>query len=156
MKKRALIILTVFNIVLFLLSLMAYFDTRENLKIFNSAGNDFNYTETEKGRVELTLRQGERVTIEFDETSAIVWDAYRYDDRPMMVKIIRFIRYYCDKNGVEITRENSELWGELRLHTTLYKMGNRQSQTRNADIDYTSDERWYVNVVSRVLGRMGI
>ena len=82
MKRRALIILTVFNIVLFLLSLMAYFDTRENLKIFNSAGNDFNYTETEKGRVELTLSQGKRVTIEFDETSAKVSDLYKYDDRP--------------------------------------------------------------------------
>lgn len=135
---------------------MAYFETKENLEQFNSTENDFDYTDKGKGFVVLILNPKDKVTIEFDETSAIVWDAYRYDDRPMMVKIIRFIRYYCEENGVKITRENSELWGELRLHTTLYKMGNRQSQTINADIDYTSDERWYVNVVSRVLGRMGI
>ena len=156
MKKRALIILTVFNIVLFLLSLMAYFDTQENLKIFNSAGNDFNYTETESGRVELTLRQGERVTIEFDETGAKVSDLYKYDDRPEMVKIIRFLRYYCEINRVKVRRDNSELWGEMRLHTALYKMGYKTAQTGVAEIDFYKDERWYVNVVSRVLGRMGI
>ena len=156
MKRRALIILTVFNIVLFLLSLMAYFETKENLEQFNSTENDYDYTDKGQGLVVLFLNPKDKVTIEFDETSVMVRNAYRYDDRPMMVKIICFIRYYCDKNGVEITRNNSDLWGELRLHTTLYKMGNRQSQTRNADIDYTSDERWYVNVISSVLGRMGI
>lgn len=135
---------------------MAYFETKENLEQFNSTENDFDYTDKGQGFVVLILNPKDKVAIEFDETSAIVWDAYRYDDRPMMVKIIRFIRYYCNEHGVKITRENSELWGELRLHTTLYKMGNRQSQTRNADIDYTSDKRWYVNIMSSVLGRMGI
>ena len=156
MKRRALIILTIFNIVLFLLSLMAYFDTKENLKIFNSARNGFDYKESEKGSVELTLNQRKRVTLEFDETSVKVSGAYRYDDRPEMVEIIRFIRYYCDKNGIRIMRKNSDLWGELRLHTALYKMGYREVHTLNAEIDYEKDDRWYVNVVSTVLGRIGI
>ena len=156
MKRRALIILTIFNIVLFLLSLMAYCDTKENLKIFNSARNGFDYKESENGSVELTLNQRKMVTLEFDETSVKVSGAYRYDDRPDMVEIIRFIRYYCDKNGIRIARNNSDLWGELRLHTALYKMGYKEVHTLNAEIDYEKDDRWYVNVVSTVLGRIGI
>lgn len=156
MKRRAIIVLTIFNIVLFLLSLLAYFRTTENLKIFNSAENDFNYEEREKGNVELVLNQSERVTLEFNETSVTVSNAYRFDDRPEMVEIIRFIRYYSEKSGVEITRTNSELWGELRLHTALYKMGYSKEHTLNAEIDYEKDERWYVNIVSKVLGRIGI
>ncbi|MBR1676608.1 MAG: hypothetical protein IJ706_04780 [Clostridia bacterium] len=156
MKRRALIFLTVFNVVLFLLSLMAYFDTKENLKIFNSSESDFNYTETEKGKVELILNQGKRVTIEFDETSAKVSDLYKYDDRPEMVSIIRFLRYYCEINRFILKRDNSELWGEMRLHTTLYKMGYKTAQTGDAEIEFYKDARWYVNVVSKVIGRMGI
>ena len=156
MKRRAIIILTVFNIVLFLLSLMAYFDTTENLKIFNSADNTFHFTERERGRVELFLNQKDSVTLEFDETSVKVSSAYRYDDRPKMVEIIRFIRYYCEVNGFKISRRNSDFWGELRLHTALYKMGYREEHTLNAEIDYDKDDRWYVNVVGKVLGWIGI
>lgn len=151
-----MIILTVFNIVLFLLSLTAYFRTTENLKIFNSAENGFDYKEIEKGRVELTLNQRESVTLLFDETSVTVSNAYCYDDRSEMVEIIRFIRYYSDKNGIEIARDNSDLWGELRLHTTLYKTGYREVHTLNAEIEYEKDDRWYVNVVGKVLGWIGI
>ena len=135
---------------------MAYFATKENLRLFNSAGNDFNYTETGKGKVELTLNQSKSVTIEFNETRVRMSDLYKYDDRPEMVIIIRFLRYYCELNCIRIERDNSELWGEMRLHTTLYKMGYKTAQTCVADIDFNKDERWYVNVVSRVLGRMGI
>ena len=155
-RNKALIILTIFNIILFVLSIIAYFGTRENLKIFNSTGNAFDFNEIEKGRVELYLNQRDRVTLVFDETNVEVSSAYRYDDRPEMVEIIRFIRYYCEMNGLEIKRTNSDLWGEMRLHTTLYKMGYREAHTLNAEIDYERDNRWYVNAVGSVLGWIGI
>ena len=155
-RNKALIILTIFNIILFVLSIIAYFGTRENLKIFNSTGNAFDFNEIEKGRVELYLNQRDRVTLVFDETNVEVSSAYRYDDRPEMVEIIRFIRYYCEMNGLEIKRTNSDLWGEMRLHTTLYKMGYREAHTLNAEIDYDKDDRWYVNAVGSVLGWIGI
>ena len=155
-RNKALIILTIFNIILFVLSVIAYFGTRENLKIFNSTGNAFDFNEIEKGRVELYLNQRDRVTLVFDETNVEVSSAYRYDDRPEMVEIIRFIRYYCEMNGLEIKRTNSDLWGEMRLHTTLYKMGYREAHTLNAEIDYERDNRWYVNAVGSVLGWIGI
>ena len=135
---------------------MAYFDTTENLKIFNSADNTFHFTERERGRVELFLNQKDSVTLEFEETSVKVFKAYRYDGRSEMVKIIRFIRYYSDKNGFKISRTNSDFWGELRLHTALYKMGYREEHTLNAEIDFDKDDRWYVNVVGKVLGWIGI
>ena len=155
-RNKALIILTIFNIILFVLSTIAYFGTKENLEIFNSTGNVFEYEEREKGNVYLTLNQRERVTLVFDETNVKVSSTYRYDDRPEMVEIIRFIRYYCEENGFEIKRTNSDLWGEMRLHTTLYKMGYREAHTLNAEIDYDKDDRWYVNAVGSVLGWIGI
>ena len=36
-RKKALIILTIFNIILFVLSTIAYFGTKENLEIFDFA-----------------------------------------------------------------------------------------------------------------------
>ena len=155
-RNKALIILTIFNIILFVLSTIAYFGTKENLEIFNSTGNVFEYEEREKGNVYLALNLRERVALVFDETSVKVSSAYRYDDRPEMVEIIRFIRYYSEVNGFEISRRNSDLWGEMRLHTTLYKMGYREAKTKNAEIDYEKDERWYVNVLGNILGWIGI
>ena len=151
-----MIFLTVFNVVLFILSLLGYFGTKENVKIFNSTDNAFDYVETEKGRVELALDKGRSVTIVFHKTNAEVMGAYRYDDRPDIVRIIRFIRYYCEENSVEIMRTNSDLWGEMRLHTILYFAGYKRAQTENANIEYEDDERWYVNAVGSVLGWLGI
>ena len=155
-KKRTLIFLTVFNVVLFILSLLGYFGTKENVEIFNSTGNAFDYEERGEGKVDLTLNEGKRVTIVFHKTNAEVVGAYRFDDRPDVVRIVRFIRYYCGKNGVEITRTNSDLWGEIKLHTVLYAVGYKRAQTENANIDFNKDERWYVNAVGSVFGWLGI
>lgn len=150
-----MIILTIINVILFILSIIGYFGTWRNLQILNSTDDAFDYEENEEGRVELNLNRGKRVTIIFSATDAEVVGAYQYD-RPDVVRIIRFIRYYCELHKVKLARCNSDLWGEYRLHTTLYKVGYRRSQTGDANLDYESDKRWYVNVVSSVLGWLSI
>ena len=79
-----------------------------------------------------------------------------YTDKPDLIKIIRFIRYYCERHEVEITRSNSDLWGEMRLHTVLYDVGYKRAQTGNANIEFEKDERWYVGVAGSILGWIGI
>lgn len=148
-------ILTIINVILFILSIIGYFGTWRNLQILNSTDDAFDYEEDEEGRVELNLNRGKRVTIIFSATDAEVVGAYQYD-RPDVVRIIRFIRYYCELHKVELARCNSDLWGEYRLHTALYKVGYRRSQTGDANLDYESDKRWYVNAVSRVIGWLSI
>ena len=151
-----MIILTIINVFILILSLVGFFGTRKNVQAFNHTDDAFEYEESEEGRVELSLDEGERVTIIFNETNVEVVGAYRFNDRPDVVRIIRFIRYYCEKNDVKVKRKNSDLWGEYRLHTALYKVGYKRSQTGDANLEYESDTRWYVNALGSVIGWLGL
>lgn len=152
--KVALIVLTIINVIVLILNVIGFIGTKKNLQLFNQTDDAFEYKESEKGRVELALHKGQRVTIIFNETNAEVVGAYQYE-RPDVVRIIRFIRYYCELNDVEVKRTNSDLWGEYRLHTALYKVGYKRSQTGDANLDYESDKRWYVNALGSVIGWLG-
>ena len=155
-EKKIWIILTAINVILLITCIIAASETSKNLKIFNATDDAFDYEEQEEGKVDLTLNKGKRVTIVFHKTNAEVVGAYRYNDKPDLIKIIRFIRYYCKLHEVEIARCNSDLWGEYRIHTALYAVGYKRAQTENANIEYGKDERWYVNAIGSILGWIGI
>ncbi len=104
----------------------------------------------------LTLQDGGVVIIQFGSKSARVMNAYLYADEQSILEIIQFIRMYASEQGLEIERGNSELYGEYRLHTILYSIKYKPSQTKDADLDYIEDERWYVNVCSKLIGWCGI
>ena len=154
--KRIWLIFTIVNVIILIICLIAVSETSKNLRIFNATDDAFDYEEIGKGKVDLTLNKGKRVTIVFHKTNAEVVGAYRYVDKPDLVKIIRFIRYYCKLHEVEIARCNSDLWGEYRIHTALYAVGYKRAQTENANIEYGKDERWYVNAIGSILGWIGI
>lgn len=154
--NKGFIVLTIVNLILLILILIGYIETSENLKIFNSTDDAFDYEEKEEGEVELALTKGKKVTVLFYETNVEIREAYRFTDKEEVIGIIRFIRFYCEEKGVKITRENSDLWGEMRLHTVLYDVGYKRAQTGNANIDFEEDERWYVGVAGSILGWIGI
>ncbi len=114
------------------------------------------YRVRETNNVELILPDGREVVIQFGSKSARVMNAYLYEEDQSIFEIIRFIRGYASEQGLEIERGNSELYGEYRLHTILYSMEYKPSQTKDVDLDYIEDERWYVNVCSRIIGWCGI
>ncbi len=114
------------------------------------------YRVRETNNVELTLRDGKAVVIQFGSKSAKVINAYLYEDEQSIFEIIQFIRGYASEQGLKIERGNSELYGEYRLHTILYSMEYKLSQTKDADLDYVADRRWYVNVCSKIIGWCGI
>ena len=154
--KRIEIIITVINVILLIICIISFFETSQNLRIFNSADDAFDYEEKKEREVDLTLYQGGKVTIVFHETNAEIKEAYRFTDKQELVQIIRFIRFYCELKGLIITRSNSDLWGECRIHTMLYAIGYKRTQTGNANIDFNKDERWYVNAIGGVLGWIGV
>ena len=151
-----MIVLTIINVIVLILNIVGFIGTKKNLQLFNQTDDAFEYEESEEGRVELSLDEGVRVMIIFKETNVEVVGAYRFNDRADVVRIIRFIRYYCEKNDVKVKRKNSDLWGEYRLHTALYKVGYKRSQTGDANLDFESDKRWYVNALGSVIGWLGI
>ena len=154
--NKGFIVLTIVNLILLILILIGYIETSENLKIFNSTEDAFDYEEKEEGEVELALTKVKKVTVLFYETNVEIREAYRFTDKEEVIGIIRFIRFYCEEKGVKITRENSDLWGEMRLHTVLYDVGYKRAQTGNANIEFEKDERWYVSVAGSILGWIGI
>ena len=67
-------------------------------------------------------------------------------------EITAFIYAYGEENGSEVPRKKREIAGELKLHNLLYMVGYERGRTKDADVEYTADKRWYVNLASVVLG----
>lgn len=155
-KKWLLIVLTAVNILLLSASIFCLVRTGQNNRFFNSMNTDFDYYECGNGKAVLTLHEDKEVTLIFGNKSVKVVDTYQTTGREEMVSVVRFIREYTRKNGLELQRSNTQIMGEYRLHNILYSLGYKQNQTGDADIDYVSDSRWYVNAVSSVFGWVGI
>ena len=123
-----------------------------NAIMCNRPYTPFVYREA-SGEIWLKIQTGEEVRMRFNEDSVKIYESYRYDSA--VYEIIAFVRAYSQKSGYEITRENAELVGEVKLHNRLYFMGYERERTRDSDIEYTADSRWYVNEWSQILGLIG-
>ena len=155
-RKRLLLVLTALNILLLIASIFCLVRTEQNNKYFNSTNTDFDYYECGNGKAVLTLHEDKEVTLIFGNNSVKVVDAYQTTGREEVVSVVKFIREYTRKQGLEIQRSNTQIMGEYRLHNLLYSVGYKREQTGDADVDYVSDSRWYVNVVSSVFGWVGV
>ncbi len=113
-----------------------------------------NYAKTSKG-VSVTLKNGKDVQMRFGESSVQIEDSHLYSKKEAC-EILLFVRKYVKEQGYHIPRSNTELIGEFRLHTLLYRIGYRTDKTKDLDWDYKKDDRWYVNVASQILGWCGV
>ncbi len=155
-KRRSLIVFTVVNIMLFLMSLYCLIKTTQNNKIFNSIDTEFDYEECGYSKVILSLEKGKKVTLVFGNNSVKVVDSYQATSKRDSISVMMFIRYYAEKRGYVVLRSNTQIMGEYRLHNILYTFGYKKEQTSDADIEFVKDRRWYVNMVSSVCGWIGI
>ena len=154
-KKRSLIVLTAVNVLILLMSIYCLIRTTQNNKFINSYITDFDYEEYENGKVILTLEEDKRITLHFGNDSVKVVQAYQAASRKESVSVMLFIRYYTQSKGMKLSRSNTQILGEYRLHNLLYNVGYKRAQTADADIDLVKDRRWYVNIVSSVYGWIG-
>ncbi|MBR3806326.1 MAG: hypothetical protein IKJ13_05780 [Clostridia bacterium] len=111
----------------------------------------FNYTERD-GKVYFSISPGRIAVLKFGKSDVSIEKSYLYDTTKEMEKILSFVKYYASNLGYRMVRSDSELIGEYRLHTLLYKIGYKQKQTGTLNWDYDYDTRWYVNVASKILG----
>ena len=154
-KKRSLIVLTAVNVLILLMSIYCLIRTTQNNKFINSYITDFDYEEYENGKVILTLEEDKRITLHFGNYSVKVVQSYQATSRKESVSVMLFIRYYTQSKGMKLSRSNTQILGEYRLHNLLYNVGYKRAQTADADIDLVKDRRWYVNIVSSVYGWIG-
>ena len=110
---------------------------------------DYNYTESDRV-VELRLTNGESVRLGFGQNTVTVYDSYLYHSS--VYEIAEFICVFVQEKGREISRTAREIAGEIKLHNLLYVVGYQCEHTKDTDVDYTADKRWYVNLASLVLG----
>lgn len=141
---------------LFLCGVIAFIGTYENNRLINSVNQNFDYTEDTAGVVSLKVTEGNTMTLRFGKDSVKVIDSGKTVSRKTCIIVISFIRYYANEHTITITQSNIELIGEYRLHTYLYRIGYRTKQTKDADIEYNGDPRWYVRAASKTFGWFGI
>ena len=139
------------NVILFLLSLFFLIKTATAKKEINRYyGEKFSYTETAGGEVELEMSDGETVRLRFDKEAVKAEQSYRVKDRAGQIYLTTFIYSYAREKEIHIERKFTDMLGELRLHNALYAVGYKREQTADADLDFTSDKRWYVNFISTI------
>ena len=151
--RKAVAVLAVFNVVLLCVSIFCMIRTHQNNQKINQAERAFQYSET-SDKVVLTLADGQKAELVFGQTAVRILRAYQYEDAKY--EILLFAREYGSKHGYTFQRNNTELLGEFRLHTLLYRIGYKRAQTGDLDWDYGLDPRWYVNAAGCILGRCGL
>ena len=152
--RKGKIVLTVINIIIFIMSVMSLIGTAKNNKKINEVAENFVYGE-ENGNVSLTLTSGKKIRIRFNEKSARVYDGYTANGKAESIEIVSFIRWYAEQKDYEISQAYTEMYWEYRLHNALYWLGYKRKQTGDSELDYGKDKRWYVNNISRIIGRSG-
>ena len=152
--RKGKIVLTVVNIIIFIMSVTSLIGTARNNKKINDVAENFVYEE-ENGNVSLRLKNGKEVTIRFNEKSATVYQGYTANGKRESIEIVSFVRWYAEQKGYEVSQAYTEMYGEYRLHNALYRLGYKRKQTGDSDLDYEKDKRWYVSAASKIIGWSG-
>ena len=154
MKKGIRSCLLIFHILLFLGSLVCLLQTNRNIEQINAINPSFHYIEDSTASVQLP--SGQILDLHFRGNSVEVSDSYSCNNIEDCYAVVLAIKSYAQSHGIEIVRSNTDLFGELRLHNFLYRIGYKQDETGDADLEYICDRRWYVNVASRMIGWTGL
>ena len=154
MTKGKRLCLWIFHILLFLGSLACLLQTNYNFERMNKIVPPIYYIEGSTASMQLP--SGQIVNLHFRENNVEVSDSYVCNNIEDCFAVVLAIKSYAQSNGIEIVRSNTDLVGELRLHNFLYRIGYKQNETEDTDLEYICDRRWYVNVASRVIGWTGL
>lgn len=98
--------------------------------------------------------QGEEYEIIFGKTSVRLVDSYKVKDRADRLRIIKAIQNELSEKGLS-TRETTSMEGEWLFHNIAYAIGGFE-QAKDVDLEYEKDERWYVVLISEILGVTGL
>lgn len=156
MKKRWIVVLIVINLLLALLSALCLVGTCLNNKIINEASQIEYRSVNSEDEVRLNVDGGNTVVLHFGADSVRITDSFKIIDRDAMLSVVCFVEdYVWETRGIQ-TRPKTELYGEFRLHSLLYRFGVEREHTAELDLDYIADERWYVNAASKIIGWCGL
>lgn len=156
MKRRWIVVLIVINLLLALLSALCLVGTCLNNRIINDVSQIEYRTVNSEDNVCLNVDDENTVVLHFGDDSVRIADSYKVTDRGAMLSVVCFVEdYVWETRGIQ-TRPKTELYGEFRLHSLLYRFGIEREHTAELDLDYIADKRWYVNAASKIIGWCGL
>ena len=120
----------------------------------NNSTNDnlFTYIINERSNDVDVLNNGDiKVQLKFSTSNVKIKDSHKLNLTEIKA-VVKYIRKYCNNKNISITRKDKELCGEIILHKWLYKIGYKRINTKDCDLDFMSDKRWYVNILSKLIG----
>ncbi len=153
--RKFICIMTAVNLLIAAVFLICMLRVSDMHRSINAVDTDFEYEE-KNGITTLSLADGGRAELRFSKDGVSIRDSHLLDSPGNIAEMLRFVRYYAEREGYEITRSNTELIGEYRLHTILYNLGYEKESTGTTNWDFSDDPRWYGNTASRVIGFCGL
>lgn len=97
---------------------------------------------------------GESYKIVFGNSSVQIQNSYKIKDRADRLAVLAVIRNELQVKGLS-SRSLTSMEGEWVLHNMAYRLGERKSSP-DVDLDYDRDPRWYVAILSEMLGKTGL
>jgi len=116
------------------------------------AYSDYN-TDTEI--ITYKLQSGKEKDIRFGETAVVIVDSTDLT-RKERIEVLCFISHCLKEKGIACTRTIQNMEGELVLHTFLCRINYKTDQTKDTDLEYTKDRRWYINAATTVMQILGL
>lgn len=125
--------------------------------VFISMVNERNFERYDMSKTDITYKHttGKETNIIFGEESVKVGDSYTLN-RKERLEILCFIRYCLKEKDIDCNRTVQNMEGEMITHNLLYKLGYKPISTKDTDIDYKKDKRWYVNTATVVMQILGL
>ncbi len=96
-----------------------------------------------------TTQSGKNVLLSFYNDHVKIFDSYQYNFEERM-EILYHVQESAKENDIEIKRDIIKLESEWYIHNVCYNLGIEPESTKDADLDYVKDARWYVNFATDV------
>ena len=141
--------MTVLNVLLLITRIVIACNVHKALKEINEV-QTAEYTLTENA-IEVN---GECYTVVFGRSSVQIKNSYKIKDRADRLAVLAVIRNQLQVQGLS-SRSITSMEGEWVLHNMAYRLGERKSSP-DVDLDYERDPRWYVAILSEMLGKTGL
>lgn len=141
------------NLFLLAVSLICLWRSQQNVRYINSIQSDWQGTNIEEAVTELHLPSGNTIHLRYSNIGVKVIQSDLCNDRLDCFYTVLTIR---NESETDFQQSTTDLYGELRLHQILYRIGYRVDATADADLEYAGDRRWYVRAASKVLGWLGV
>ena len=94
-------------------------------------------------------QSGKSAMLSFFNDHVQIKDSYQYNFDERM-DILYQVKDYATEYDIDINRDMKKLESEWYIHNICYTLGIKPESTKDADLDFVSDARWFVNFATEI------